>query len=320
MKNFHTLFLLPLLLLALNPEPSHAELVDEQIDEKMDEQLVERKGGPWVWGVQGGAVHQFETDLSDAEGDFSINRYFFQSSVGYAWDRRSSMSLSLGFGEFDYDFSSQATIDGMEPWNRIREYRVSVPIRFSPSKNTDAIIIPGIVSRTEKGASVDDGRSERVLAGISWTVSDTLKIGPGFGWNKKLGGGSSLFPILILDWSITDKLSLTTGSAFAASQGPGLSLNYDFIKDWQVSLAARYEKNRFALDDKGASSGGYGRDRNIPVYLSVQYSPWKPTELSAFVGSKFKGELSLEDSKRKTIATSDYDTAYTIGLTFKSRF
>jgi hypothetical protein len=308
MRNLNTVFILPLLLVFLHSAVSHAQ------------QNAEQQIGPWVWGVQGGVVHQFDTDLSDADGDFSLNRYIIRPSVGYAWGKHRSISLSLGLVEYDYNFSSQAKIGDQKPWGKIREYRVSVPIRFRPSKNTQAIIIPSIVSRAEKGASIDDGKSERVLAGISWRVSDTLKIGPGFGWKSSLGGGSSLFPVLMIEWWITEKLSLTTGSAFAASRGPGLSLNYDLNKDWQVSLAVRNEKTRFALDDKSTTPGGFGRDKNVPVYVSVQYSPWKLTKLSAFVSSKFNGALSLEDSQRKNISHSDYDVAYSIGLTFKSRF
>jgi hypothetical protein len=308
MRNLNTVFFLPLLLVLLHSEVSHAQ------------QNVEQKIGPWVWGVQGGVVHQFDTDLSDTDGDFSLDRYFIRPSVGYAWDKHRSVSLTLGLAEYDYNFSSQAKISGQEPWGKIREYRVSMPIRFKPSKKTQAIIIPSIVSRAEKGASFDDGQSERVLAGISWKVSDTLKIGPGFGWKNSLGGGSTLFPVLMIEWWMTEKLSLTTGSAFAASRGPGLSLNYNLDKDWQVSLAVRDEKNRFALDNKATTREAFGRDKNIPVYLSVQYSPWKLTELSAFVASRFEGTVSLEDSKRNSIARSDYDVAYAVGLTFKSRF
>tara|TARA_B110000503_G_scaffold5014_2_gene6649 strand:- start:947 stop:1873 length:927 start_codon:yes stop_codon:yes gene_type:complete len=308
MRTLNAQLFWPLMLVFLHAEASHAE------------QKVEQKNGPWNWGIQGGVVHQFDTDMSDTDGNFSLDRYLFQSSVGYAWDRRTSVSLSLGLGEYDYDFSSQANINGEEPWDTVREYRVSVPIRFKSSKNTNVVLIPGIVSRAEKGASIGDGRSERLLAGISWTLSDTLTIGPGFGWSNTLGGGSSLFPIILLDWSITENLSLTTGSAAAASSGPGLSLNYDLSKDWQVSVAVRKEKTRFVLDDKGAIPDGFGKDENIPVHVSLQYMVWKKTEVSAFVSSKFEGEVLLEDSQRNNIARSDYDVAYAIGLTFKNRF
>ena len=279
-----------------------------------------RQFGPWVWGIQGGAVQQFDAGLSDAQGDFSVNRYFIQPSVGYAWDRRNTVSVALGFGDSNYDFSPEATIGGQQPWGRIRDYRLSVPIRFSPSERTDVIIVPSVRSNAEEGASLDDGRTEGVLAGIGWRVSDTLFIGPGFGWFSELGGGSSAFPIIVVDWAITEKLSLTTGSGLAASQGPGLTLNYSLSEKWKVGLTGRYENVRFALEKNGTSPGVYGEDRSLPLLLSVQYSPWPMTSFGAFLGSEFGGELSLEDANGGTIARSEYATAGLFGLVFRSRF
>jgi hypothetical protein len=280
----------------------------------------ERGSGPWVSSIQGGALHQFETDLSDAEGDFSLSRVFVQPSVGYAWNKRNMVSLSLGIGDSDYDFSPEATIDGWQPWGRVRDYKVAIAFRFSPSEHTDAIIIPSVRSYAEEDASLDDGRSEGLLAGVGWKLSDTLTIGPGFGWYTELGGGAHAFPIIILDWAITDKLSLTTGRGLAASQGPGLDLTYSLNDKWQVALAGRYEKTRFALEDDGVTPDGFGQDKSLPLVLSVQYSPWPMTSFSAFIGIEFEGELSLENADGRTVARSEYDTAGAVGLAFRNRF
>jgi len=279
----------------------------------------QRPTSPWVWGIEGGALHQFDTSLSDADGDFSVSRVYIQPSLGYAWDRRTAVSLSLGLGDSYYDFSSGATIDGRRPWGRIRDYRVSLPVRFSPTEHTNAIIIPSIRSYAEKGANQDDGRTEGVLAGIGWKVSDTLTIGPGFGWYTELGGGSRAFPIIILDWAITDKLTLTTGRGLAASRGPGLALNYSLNDNWTVALSGRSEKTRFALEDDGAVPEGFGQDKTLPLLLSVQYSPRPMTEVSAFIGSEFAGELSVEDKDGDTVARTDYDIAVSVGMAFRLR-
>jgi hypothetical protein len=276
--------------------------------------------GPWVWGIDGGAVHQFDTDLSGTNGSFGVDRYFIQPSIAYAWDRRNSVSLAIGFGDSDYQFSSGATIDGQQPWSRINDYRISVPIRFSPSERTDAIIVPSVRIDAESGASLNDGRTEGLLAGIGWRVSDTLFIGPGFGWFSELGGGSDVFPIIVIDWAITNKLSLTTGRGLAASQGPGLTLEYDLDDKWKLGLAGRYEKIRFALDNDAAAAARYGEDRSLPLVLSVQYTLWPMTTVGAFMGAEFQGKLSVEDSGGDTIASSEYDTAGLIGLVFRSRF
>jgi hypothetical protein len=280
----------------------------------------ERQFGPWIWGIQGGAVEQFDTGLSDRPGDFSVRRLFIQPSVGYFWDRRHTVSLAVGIGDSKYDFSPDAAVGGQRPWGRIRDYRVSVPIRFSPSERTDAIIIPSVRSNAEEGASVNDGRTEGVLAGIGWKLSDSLTLGPGFGWFSELGGGSNAFPILVIDWAITDKLSLTTGGGMAASQGPGLTLNYSLNDKWTAGLTGRYEQIRFALANDGTSPGVYGQDESLPLVLRVEYSPWPLTSLGVFVGGEFEGELSLEDADGRTVARSDYDTAPLAGLFFRSRF
>lgn len=280
----------------------------------------DQKFGPWVWGVQGGAVQQFETDMSNKDGAFSVSRYFIQPSLGYAWDRRNSVSLSFGVGESNYDFSSDARIEGLEPWDRIREYQLSLPIRLSTGENSNAIIIPSVRINAESGADLSDGRTEGVLAGLSWKLSDTLTIGPGFGWFSELGGGSSAFPIIVVDWDITEKLALTTGPGLASSRGPGLGLNYALRDKWTLGLSARYEKVRFALDDEGSSKGSFGEDKSLPLVFSVKHSPWPMTSLSAFVSSDFAGDLTLEDSKTRELASSEYDTAFSLGLVFSSRF
>jgi len=279
-----------------------------------------RQFGPWVWGIEGGAVHQSDTDLSGTSGSFGVDRYFIQPSVAYVRDRRNTVSLAIGFGDSDYEFSSGATIDGQQPWGRIHDYRISVPIRFAPSERTDAIIIPSVRSNAESGASLNDGRTEGVLAGIGWRVSDTLFIGPGFGWFSELGGGSDAFPIIVIDWGITDKLSLTTGRGLAASQGPGLTLEYNLNNKWKLGLTGRYEKIRFALNNDATSPARYGEDRTLPLVLSVQYTLWPMTTVGAFVGGEFDGKLSIEDANARTIASSEYDTAGFTGLVFRSRF
>lgn len=275
--------------------------------------------GPWVWGLSGGALHQAEADLDDAAGAFSVNRAFLEGSIGYAWDRRTSVSLSLGLGSSNYVFDEDARIEGQRPWGRIEDYRVSVPMRFTVAEKAGVIVIPSVRSYGESGASFSDGQTEGVIAGAGWRFSDRLTLGPGFGWFSELGGGSTAFPIVVVDWKITDRLSLETGRGLAASQGPGLTLSYTLNDKWTLSGLARYEKLRFALDE-APGSGAYGEDRSAPLLVSLTFSPWPMTSASLFAGAEVGGRLSLEDEKARAIARSDYDAAPTVGLTFSSRF
>jgi len=276
--------------------------------------------GPWVWGLSGGAMHQSDADFSDTAGQFNVSRGFVGGSLGYAWDRNTSVSLSLGAGSSKYDFSPLATIGGQQPWEKIEDYRLSLPVRFSPTENSNVIVIPSIRTARESGASLKSGKTEGFIGGISWRISPNLTIGPGMGWFSEIGGGSNAFPILVIDWKITDKLSLSTGRGLAASRGPGLTLNYRLAKNWKAGLSGRYERTRFALSNDNPSAGHVGEDRSLPLVFSLDYTPWPMTTITAMLGAEFGGSLRLEDKNERRIAESDFDTAPIIGLSFSSRF
>ncbi len=275
--------------------------------------------GPWVRGLAGGAAHQGKTDFSDGPGDFSVNRGFFQGSMGYAWNRDTSVSVSLGAGSSVYNFSDEVTVGGETPWEEIRDYRISTPIRFAPTENTNAIIIPSLRSYAETGADLEDGLSTGLLAGVSWTLSEDLSIGPGIGWFSELGGGSSIFPILVIDWNITDTLSLSTGQGMAASQGPGLGLYYKPTKKWSLGLAGRYEKTRFALNDNNGADR-IGEDKSLPIVFTAEYSPWPMTSISFMAGVETEGRLKLEDGSGKSLGGSAFKPAPIVGITFSTLF
>jgi len=276
--------------------------------------------GPWVWSLAGGAVSQFSADFSDGPGDVSITRSFIGGGLGYAWDRDTTASVSIGVGSTDYDFSSDALIEGRKPWGRVEEYRLSVPVRFSPTENMSAIVIPSIRTYGESGTSASDGRTEGVLGGFSWKFSDTLSIGPGVGWFSDLGDETNIFPIVLVDWKITNSLSLSTGRGLAASQGPGLSLNYEMNQKWTLGLTARYEKTRFALEEREGRTAQIGEDSSTPLLLVANFSPWPMTSITALAGIEIGGSMALEDGKGREIAETDVDTAMVVGFAFQSRF
>lgn len=274
----------------------------------------------WLWNVAGGAVNQFAANLSDGSDDVSISRGFLSGGLGYAWNRDTTASVSVGIGTTDYDFSSGALIEGHKPWGRIRNYRLSVPIRFSLAEKMNVIVIPSIRTYAESGASLSDGRTEGVLGGFSWEFSDTLSIGPGFGWFSDVGDEGNAFPILLIDWKITESLNLTTGRGLAASQGPGLSLNYEIDQNWTLGLTARYEKTRFSLEEREGRSARVGEDSSTPLLVVASYSPWPMTTMTALAGVEIGGTLSLEDGQGQRLAKTDIDTAMILGIAFQSRF
>ena len=275
--------------------------------------------GPFVFSLAGAAVYQFDTGL-DQQGSFAVSRWFVQPGVGYAWDRRNSVSVALGAGENRYDFSASTDIGGGRPWRNIRDLRASLPIRFAPAERVDVIVIPSLRWNAESGAALSDGRTQGALAAATWRFGPDLSIGPGIGWFSELGDSDTIFPILALDWNISDTLSLSTGRGLAASRGPGLTLTWKAGETVDLGLAGRYETVRFRLDDAGPSPGGIGEDRSVPVIASVAYRPWPAASLTAFAGAEFLGRLRLEDPGGNRIDETGYDPAPLVGLAFRARF
>jgi hypothetical protein len=275
---------------------------------------------PLGFSISAGAAYQFEADLDDG-GGVDIARFFVQPAVRYAFDPRNSIGVSIGYGETHYGFSGGASLGGGEPWDRIRDARLSGVIRFSPHENIDAIIIPSLRFNAEEGADFDDGRTEGVIAGASWRFSDRFTIGPGIGWFSDLDGGSSVFPFLIIDWEIIDGLTLATGGGdVGATQGPGLTLSYAVSDSWTVGVAGRLESVEFRLDDEGPAPGGIGEDSVYPLVGTASYSPNPFTRVSAFAGLELGGELTLRDANGAVVDRQDYDPAPVFGLSGALRF
>lgn len=279
----------------------------------------ERGEKSWKWTLQAGAVHQFETSL-DSGGDMSAGRFFVSGGVGKMFYGRWRLGVSLGYGETDYSFSGATGFGGLDPWNRIRDLRVSLPIQYFASESWTFYAIPSLRYNAESGASLSDGRNGGVLAGAAYRVNDRLTIGPGFGVFSEIEDDTSFFPILIIDWKISDTLSLDTGRGFAATRGPGLQLRWIYSPRWQFALGGRYEKTRFRLDDSGPALGGVGQDKAVPLYVQAEYQISEDIRFSLIGGAETGAKLRLEDASGQPISSSDLSTAPFLGATFQARF
>ena len=60
--------------------------------------------GSLVFKVDGGVVHQSDTDLKDGGGSFAVDRWFVSGGIDYVWDQRTSLGFSIGGGKSNYEF------------------------------------------------------------------------------------------------------------------------------------------------------------------------------------------------------------------------
>ena len=223
-------------------------------------------------------------------------------------------------GISDYSFGDGAELGGDQPWDRIREYGFGATMFFAPADRIQAMVIPNVRWQSETGASLDDGRTESVIAGASYKFSDDFSIGPGIGWSSQLGGGSSVFPILLLDWNITESLNITTRPDLAVGSGPGLTVSQDLGRGFELGVTARYENTRFRLADTTSTEDGIGQNSGFPVIASISFQPYPALRVQGFLGVKLGGELRLRDRRGETIEMRDHQSAPLVGIAVRARF
>lgn len=266
--------------------------------------------GGWILSFDGAYLNQSSADASGG-GSFSADRVYSRFS---AFNRNTggiSYGVSATFGLSDYDFTGTPSL-----WDKVDERSVTVSLAGRTESGMRWFVAPSVRSRYASGASVSDGRSAGLFAGVSWEVGDNLVIGPAFGAFEGLGGDDyDAFPALFLDWQFANRWSLSTGPTLGASQGPGLSLRYDVSDTWGLTLSARQETNRFAL-----AGGNVGQDKSVPVVMSLSYDPNPGMSFVLFAGAEVDGSLVVENGSGTTLSKQGYDTAPLLGAAFSISF
>lgn len=279
----------------------------------------QRDESPWRWTLQAGAVYQTESSL-DSGGDVSVDRLSASAGGARVFGGRWRIGGSVAYGEDRYDFSGNSGFGGLDPWRKIRELRISLPVQYFADEDWTYFAIPSVRFNAETGASLSDGQNGGVIAGAFYRVSDRLRIGPGLGAFTEIEDDASFFPIVLVDWKITDTLSLETGGGFAATRGPGLQLSWQHSPRWQFALGGRYEKVRFRLDDSGPAPKGVGQNEAIPLYALAEFAVTPDAKLSLIGGANLDAEMRLEDKSGDSVSRSDLSTTAFFGATFQAKF
>ncbi|MEM0897881.1 MAG: hypothetical protein AAGJ79_13470 [Verrucomicrobiota bacterium] len=272
--------------------------------------------------LEAGYVHKFESGV-DGGGDVSSDFFHLTGRAPLVLRDEFLISVSASYYFNDYSFSGGPTgsFASLKPWDSVHTFQVGGFTRWKFAENWELFAIPSIRSTGEGDADLSDTLSGGSLVGFSYTFSDRLKLGPGFGYITQLEDDASIFPIILVDWKITDALSLSTGPTVGASLGPGLSLNHQVTDSVRLSVGARYERFRFRLDKESrVSPNGIGEEKSVPVFAAIGWQATEFIEATILGGVGFGNELNLEDEQGSTIADSDYDTSPFLGVNFKLTF
>ena len=279
-----------------------------------------QQSSPFVFGFEGGGIHQSEIDLTDSTGGFAVDRWFVSASLDYGWSLRDSIGISVGGGKSIYEFNEPSEFGGGNPWNKIESAHVSLTWRFGFGETGSFFFIPTARVDGEKGAGSGYSTTYGLYAAAAWRIDENLTIGPGISVFSRLEDSARFFPILAINWNITDRWNLSSNRGLAASRGPGLTLGYQLNDDWTLGISGRYEDIEFRLDDDGPEAGGVGRNQALPLVFLATLTPIPQLKLSVFTGVELGGTLKLKNATGDVVDESSYDPAPIFGATFEFRF
>jgi hypothetical protein len=281
---------------------------------------VETDISPWTLSSLARYTKQFDSDL-DSGGGFRADRAYTAVNLSYAFEKKRTVSFSLGYGFGGYDFYGQSGLAGLTPWKNIHSTSLSMPVRWTlDDERWTLFAVPTLRSSAEEGASFSSSIHGGGFLGLSYYIDEHLTIGSGIGVLSQIEDNPRVFPVLLIDWKISETLSLGTGRGEGATLGPGLFLTWQPDIRWSLSIGGRYEKFRFRLDDEGTAPRGVGEDRTFPLLISATCNLSRQAQINLSGGLLLGGRLRLEDEEGHEIDEQDYDPAPFFGATFRYRF
>jgi len=269
---------------------------------------------PQGWLTRATVGYAYQADASmDQGGDLGRDVTAIEGSVLYN-QKDYGYQASIQYVNSGYDFNGSGVWAAVDPWDDVNYWSLDIGGNWAVDEQWRMFANVGLASAYESGADFDEGLTLGGLLGGIYRVSDTLSIGPGIIASEQLEDGTDIFPILFIDWQIADNWKLATASGFGATRGPGVQLLYqtDSSTEWFAGL--RSESLRFRLDRDGIASHGVAEDEYFRLAVGINYRPNQATQVQAFLGYGFGGELKLDDSAGNRIAKEDYDGSLILGL------
>lgn len=274
---------------------------------------------PITFSLTGAWAERTKSEL-DGRADYEVSTFVFEPRVIWAPNRETAWTFSASYGLDEYRFSGSGGLGGLDPWGDITNLSFTALLRTKLSDNWSFIGGPSIRFTAEEGSNLYDGFSGGGFAGLSYRVNDRITIGPGVGVFSEIEGSVQVFPILIVNWELGNNLSLRTGGGTGASRGPGLELVWDRRDKIEFAVGARYDSDRFRLDDVGVAPDGVGEVEGFSLVGRVRWKPTPTVDLSAFGGVRFQSTLRLEDQNGNELFDEDVDPQPIFGLSATIRF
>lgn len=241
-------------------------------------------------------------------GDVSIARLDTAISTRTTIGDRSALSFRIGSEFSFYDFADVGPFGvggGMDSGAR---YGVGATFSSQIDDEWGYFVGGSVMASPGEGASWGDAITGGGVAGFTYQLTDTLRIGAGVGVSSRLEDDARVIPIPSLEWQINEEWRLATTSRGLGVRG--LELSYE-ANEWLTLFAlGGWASREYRLDDNGGPApDGVLRDERIPLYVGATFKAAEKVTIDLGVGGSVWSQFELLDSGGTEIADSDADPA-----------
>jgi hypothetical protein len=265
------------------------------------------------------AFHQPGVNI-DGGGEFTLSSGLFRLGVKLPISPATVIGLSVKYDVDDYDFSGLTEFGGLDPWNDVRRFGVSIPIILGLGQSWSLGLSPSIDWLQEYGADSSDSLTYGSSVFAFKSFAKHKRLGLGAGVFRNVEGDVEGFPFIAVDWRFNERWRLSNPFEADVLGPAGLELSYTINERWHIGGGGVYRAFRFRLDDEGVAPNGIGENKGIATFLRLNRSVKSGLDLDIYVGATVRGELELKNADGDRLASSDYSTAPFIAITFGGEF
>lgn len=266
-----------------------------------------------------GFENSLDADLNEG-GDLEVFRIRAGVTGKSSLSQSTDYSVSLDYGVDLYNFDGVTGFGGVDPWEDIHTFGVTVIFTTELSNEWTVFGGPVFQFSREDNADLGDSFIGGGLIGFSYQVDSDLTVGGGFGIVTQIEDDSRLFPVFVINWQLTDDLLLTSNTSAGATGKSGVELVYDIGNGWEAGIGGYYEFIRFRLDEEGIAPNGVGEELRIPIQARLSAKLGDYMDVDFYAGLTISSQVELADSTGVLLGSDDLDPAAIVGVMINLSF
>lgn len=292
------------------------EVVSEEVTAAEVEKTGEREiVGPTT--VFAGFQHRGSTDVEKG-GSFNAPTFAGGGTVPLNLSEDIKLKLIANYRAILYNFRTGHKIRGplgTLPWDAVHTFTLAAVAQGNIDEQWALFGGPFVRCSSEIDVDIGDVWTGGALVGFKYFHSETLTLGLALVFVTQLEDDPVFAPLPVVDWRFAETMNLRLGmNNTAAGSGYGALVDWNFRENWNAGFGVQFMKERFRLDQEGASNNGVGQDKGVPIYVSLGNQITDQIGVELFAGIVAGGELKMETKTGKKVQKQDYDAQPFIGI------